>query len=155
MFFTAEHNLLYPAMGVRNGPISCYDQLMWHGRHLQMGDYYTKWIWTALFPWLVPSTLDNSNTYCNDNNDSFFLFIISAGIKKSQQNFFCPELEKRVNKSCFLVARKFLRQTTLDKIDEGTTKIFLHRIKEKSEQKLFFSGKKSSKANNGRKNRWR
>ena len=75
MFFTAEHNLLYPAMGVRNGPISCYDQLMWHGRHLQMGDYYTKWIWTALFPWLVPSTLDNSNTYSNDNNDSFFLFM--------------------------------------------------------------------------------
>ena len=29
------------------------------------------------------------------------------------------KLWKKVNKSCFSVARKFLRQTTLDKIDEG------------------------------------
>ncbi|CAH3019450.1 unnamed protein product, partial [Porites evermanni] len=40
------------------------------------------------------------------------------GIKKAQQKFLCPELDKRVNKSCFLVARKVLRQTTLEKIDE-------------------------------------
>ena len=27
MFFTAQHSMLCPAMGVRNGPISYYDQL--------------------------------------------------------------------------------------------------------------------------------
>ncbi|CAH3170301.1 unnamed protein product, partial [Porites lobata] len=37
------------------------------------------------------------------------------GIRKAQQNFLCPELDKRVNKSCFLVARRVLRQTTVEK----------------------------------------
>ena len=71
------------------------------------------------FPYCFHLNLINSNTYSSDNNDKFFLFFIFAGIRKAQQKFLCPELDKRVNKSCFLVARRVLRQTTVEKIDEG------------------------------------
>ena len=49
-------------------------------------------------------------------NSSFFSFL---QVLKAQQKFLCPELDKSVNKSCFLVARRILRQTTVEKIDEG------------------------------------